>query len=157
MFWKWSLSDSESAGAIDWDDPHDLTKVLNAFQEDMMRLWHDLVIRLLLKAHKLWLEEMPGLWVLTAPCSLLSLVSLILFWLLICNACFFFTWTSFFNSLDRITTLDYVPTDGIYYSFSILHIRSHDVHFFLTRWRPTCSLEDPWRNRIPIYHKSRCI
>ena len=61
MFWKRSSSDSESAGAIDWDDPHDPTRVLNALREDMMRLWHDPAIRLLLKARKLRLEEMPGL------------------------------------------------------------------------------------------------
>ena len=61
MLGKRSSSDSEGAGAIDWDDPHDPTRVLNALGDDMVRLWCDPAIRLLLKARKLRLEEMPGL------------------------------------------------------------------------------------------------
>lgn len=46
---------------IDWEDPWDPTRVLNACGSDLMALWTDVWIRALLKRNKLRLEEMPGL------------------------------------------------------------------------------------------------
>ena len=46
---------------IDWEDPRDPTRVLNACGLDLQRLWTDARIRALLKRNKLRLEEMPGL------------------------------------------------------------------------------------------------
>ena len=48
---------------IDWDDPNDPTRVMNTCGPDMIKLWANADIRQLLRAQKLRLEEMPGLYV----------------------------------------------------------------------------------------------
>lgn len=53
-------SDEDDMG-IDWNDPLDPTRMINAYGPDLMTLWNDQNVRALLKAQKLRLEEMPGL------------------------------------------------------------------------------------------------
>lgn len=89
----------DSAADIDFDDPNDPGVVLNACAEDIIRLWEDPVVRQLLNAQKTPLEHMGGLF-----------VDFFFFFVqyTITNTCF----TSFLDSIHRVTALRYVPTDG---------------------------------------------
>jgi len=51
---------SSESETVDWDDPHDPGRLLYACREDMIRLWQDPVIKELLRAKRLRLEDMPG-------------------------------------------------------------------------------------------------
>lgn len=45
----------------DFDDPDDPSNVIHACRDDMMALWHDPVVRQVLRIGGVRLEEMPGL------------------------------------------------------------------------------------------------
>lgn len=54
--------DSVDSGTdIDFNDPSDPAVILHNCAEDMIRLWNDPTIKDLLRAHRLRLEDMPGL------------------------------------------------------------------------------------------------
>ncbi len=113
-------SDKRGEEGIDLNDPKDPGRILHACGPDMVKLWTDPVVKALLSSQKLRLEEMPGLYVvhhlplllrifvlLWMPCIFLSLLfscrkrqSLTL--------CPF----SFLDSLERVTALQYIPSDG---------------------------------------------
>ncbi|KZT70518.1 G-protein alpha subunit [Daedalea quercina L-15889] len=68
----------ESHDGIDWGDPEDPGRIIYACGEDMIRLWNDDTIRVLLQAQGIRLEDRPGF---------------------------------FLDSLERVTSPRYVPTD----------------------------------------------
>lgn len=63
-----SSLDGEADGTGNGDDNEDPGRILDACRDDMIQLWEDPVIRALLKAKKLRIEEFPGLYV---KCSVL--------------------------------------------------------------------------------------
>ena len=54
----------ESATEIDFDDPNDPGFILHACSEDIIKLWNDATVKMLLKAKKIRLEDMGGLCVI---------------------------------------------------------------------------------------------
>jgi guanine nucleotide-binding protein subunit alpha len=90
-------SSIESGADVDWNDPNDPGIVLNACAEDILKLWNDSTVKRLLHEQKIRLEDMSGLYVIV-----LEIFS-------ICNlfSC------SFLDSVERVTALRYVPTDGM--------------------------------------------
>jgi len=62
-------SSSEGAHNNEAHDPNDPGIILHACSEDMIQLWNDPTIKSLLRARKLRLEDMAGLWVIL--CSFL--------------------------------------------------------------------------------------
>ena len=85
----------ESAAEIDFEDPNDAGFILHACSEDIIKLWHDPTVEILLKAQKVRLEDMGGLCVIQAFVALVILINF-----------------SFLDSIERVTALRYVPTDG---------------------------------------------
>jgi guanine nucleotide-binding protein subunit alpha len=55
----------ESAAEIDFEDPNDPGFILYACSEDIIKLWNDPTVKMLLKAQKVRLEDMGGLCVNT--------------------------------------------------------------------------------------------
>lgn len=53
--------DGYEDGFSNFDDPEDPNHVINACKEDMLALWHDPVVRQVLRIGNVRLEEMPGL------------------------------------------------------------------------------------------------
>jgi hypothetical protein len=53
--------DDGDGDGIDWDDPNDPGRVIHACRDDMMRLWDDLIVRELLDAKQMRMQEMSGL------------------------------------------------------------------------------------------------
>lgn len=53
----------DSAADIDFEDPNDPGVILNACAEDIGKLWNDPIVKSLLKARKIRLESMSGLYV----------------------------------------------------------------------------------------------
>ena len=49
---------------IDFDDPNDPGFILHACSEDIIRLWNDSTVKMLLRAQKIRLEDMGGLCVI---------------------------------------------------------------------------------------------
>ncbi|KAH8827966.1 guanine nucleotide-binding protein alpha-4 subunit [Flagelloscypha sp. PMI_526] len=72
--------------AVNLEDPDEPSVVLNACRDDMIQLWNDPLIRQLLKAQKLRLEDMAGFPMTDG-------------------------FSSFLDSIERVTALRYVPTD----------------------------------------------
>ena len=85
----------ESATEIDFEDPNDPGFILHACSEDILKLWNDPTVKRLLKAQKVRLEDMGGL------CVIQTFVTPIIL-----------TEISFLDSIERVTALRYVPTDG---------------------------------------------
>jgi guanine nucleotide-binding protein alpha-1 subunit len=54
-------SEGDCDDGIDWDDPNDPGRVIHLCGDDIKRLWSDPVIRRLLAAQKIRLQEMSGL------------------------------------------------------------------------------------------------
>jgi hypothetical protein len=88
-----SLSDDSN---IDFNDPDDPGVILDACSEDMRTLWNDHVIQELLQSMRIRMEDMAGLYV--SNIYGLGNGSPLLF--------------SFLDSLERVTSLRYVPSDG---------------------------------------------
>jgi guanine nucleotide-binding protein subunit alpha len=103
-------SSIESGADVDWNDPNDPGIVLNACAEDILKLWNDSTVKRLLHEQKIRLEDMSGLYVIV-----LEIFS-------ICNlfSC------SFLDSVERVTSLRYVPTDGMCPFSSKLYSSSRD-------------------------------
>ena len=59
----------ESAAEIDFDDPNDPGFILHACSEDIIKLWNDATVKVLLKAQKVRLEDMGGLCVVIRTMS----------------------------------------------------------------------------------------
>lgn len=80
---------------IDFNDPEDPGVILNACSEDMRTLWNDPVVQELLQSMKIRMEDMAGLYVkhILLNCGLPLLFS-------------------FLDSLERVTSLRYIPSDG---------------------------------------------
>ena len=85
----------ESTTEIDFDDPDDPAVILHACSEDIINLWNDPTVKMLLKAQKVRLEDMGGLCVIQTFVVLTTLTEI-----------------SFLDSIERVTALRYVPTDG---------------------------------------------
>ena len=85
----------ESTTQIDTEVPNDAGVILHACSEDIIKLWNDPTVKALLEAKKVRLEDKGGL------CVILTFVALITL-----------TEISFLDSIERVTTLRYVPTDG---------------------------------------------
>jgi guanine nucleotide-binding protein subunit alpha len=95
---------TESAADIDWNNPNDPRIVLNACAEDIVKLWDDPTVQELLHEQKIRLEDMSGLYVnYTIKISHMSIL---------------FCLPSFLDSVERVTALNYVPTDGSFDPFS---------------------------------------
>lgn len=92
----------ESSTEIEYEAPNDAGVILHACSEDIIKLWNDPTVKMLLKAQKVRLEDMGGLCVIRTFCG--SLITL--------------TDISFLDSIERVTALRYVPTDGESDSFS---------------------------------------
>jgi guanine nucleotide-binding protein alpha-1 subunit len=75
--------------------PNDAGVILHACSEDIIKLWNDPTVKALLKAQKVRLEDMGGL------CVMQTFVALIIL-----------TEISFLDSIERVTALRYVPSDG---------------------------------------------
>lgn len=86
----------ESQEAIDWNDPNDPGILLHACSQDIIRLWKDPTIQKLLKKQNLMLEEVAGLWVAFIIHGGITIQPKV----------------SFLDSIDRVTSTRYVPTDG---------------------------------------------
>ena len=88
-------SSFESTTEIDFDDPDDPAVILHACSEDIINLWNDPTVKILLKAQKVRLEDMGGLCVIQTFVALTTLTEI-----------------SFLDSIERVTALKYVPTDS---------------------------------------------
>lgn len=86
----------ESAAEIDFEDPNDPGFILHACSEDIIKLWNDPTVKILLKAQKVRLEDMGGLCVMQTFCLSHHPDKKV----------------SFLDSIERVTSLRYVPTDG---------------------------------------------
>lgn len=80
-------------------DPNDPGVILNACCEDMIKLWSDPTLQGILRSHNVRLEDKSGL------CVFLSFYLRRITFVLISAF-------SFLDSLERVTSLKYVPTDG---------------------------------------------
>ena len=87
--------ESSTAIEIDFEDPDDPGVILHACSEDIIKLWNDPTVKTLLKAQKVRLEDMGGLCVIQAFVALITLTEI-----------------SFLDSIERVTALRYIPTDG---------------------------------------------
>jgi hypothetical protein len=85
----------ESTTEIDIEVPNDAGVILHACSEDIIKLWNDPTVKTLLKARKVRLEDMSGLCVIQTFVALITLTEI-----------------SFLDSIQRVTALRYVPTDG---------------------------------------------
>jgi len=85
----------EGATEIDFEDPNDPGFILHACSEDIVKLWNDPTVKMVLKAQKVRLEDMGGLCVMQTFVALITLTGI-----------------SFLDSIERVTALKYVPTDG---------------------------------------------
>ena len=85
----------ESSTEIDLEAPNDAGVILHACSEDIIKLWNDPTVKVLLKAQKVRLEDMGGLCVIQTSVVLITLTEI-----------------SFLDSIERVTALRYVPTDG---------------------------------------------
>ena len=62
-----------STTEIDFEAPNDAGVILNACSEDIIKLWNDPTVKLLLKAQKVRLEDMGGLCVIQTFVALITL------------------------------------------------------------------------------------
>ena len=85
----------ESTTEIDIEVPNDAGVILHACSEDIIKLWNDPTVKTLLKARKVRLEDMGGLCVIQTFVALITLTEI-----------------SFLDSIERVTALRYVPSDG---------------------------------------------
>jgi len=102
-----------SAGNTGLETADEPQEVLYSCQRDLISLWNDRAVREILKRKKVRLEEFPGLYVNLRISRQKSHVFL-----------------SYLNDLERVTSLEYMPSDGIICS-------SLCGHFGLTR---SCSI-----------------
>ena len=59
-----NITDRDEDGEfVDFDNSGDPNQVICACKDDMIALWHDPVVRQVLRMGNVRLEEMPGLWV----------------------------------------------------------------------------------------------
>jgi guanine nucleotide-binding protein subunit alpha len=93
----------DSEKAIDWEDPTDPGVVLHALAEDMKALWNNRTVQGLLERQNLRLQEAAGLYV-PDPHPRLAYS-----WL----------YSSFLDCLDEVTSLKYMPSDGMFYTIPI--------------------------------------
>ena len=103
----------EGATEVDLEAPNDAGVILHACSEDIIKLWNDPTIKMLLKAKRIRLEDMGGLCVIQTFVALTTLTEI-----------------SFLDSIERVTALRYVPTDGKSACFSrafYLQIGSDDI------------------------------
>jgi guanine nucleotide-binding protein subunit alpha len=97
----------ESSTEIDFGAPNDAGVILNACSEDIIKLWNDPTVKMLLMAQKVRLEDMGGLCVIQTLVASITLTEI-----------------SFLDSIERVTALKYVPTDGESDSFGrAFHLR----------------------------------
>lgn len=84
-----------SAGNTGLETADEAQHVLHSLRKDMIQLWNDPTIREILRRKKIRLEETPGLYVFVLLFNL------------------FLTHHSFLNDLERVTSLKYMPSDGM--------------------------------------------
>lgn len=85
----------EGSTEIEFEAPNDANVILHACSEDIIKLWNDPTVKMLLRAQKVRLEDMGGLCVIQTFVALITLTKI-----------------SFMDSIERVTALRYVPTDG---------------------------------------------
>jgi hypothetical protein len=66
----------ESSTVIDFEDPDDPGVILHACSEDIIKLWHDSTVKMLLKARNVRLEDMGGLCVVQTFVALITLTEI---------------------------------------------------------------------------------
>lgn len=100
---------------IDFEAPNDAGVILNACSEDIIKLWNDPTVKALLKAQKIRLEDMGGLCVIPTFVALITLTEI-----------------SFLDSIERVTALRYVPTDGESDNFGRAFLSTNRIRRHLT-------------------------
>lgn len=99
--WKQCLgklvkAEQPNSPVMRWDDSDDAGRVLNASSGDMIQLWNDPVIQELLRRLKIRLQDHAGLCVFLRVFVTAGSRSML----------------SFLDSLERVTAIEFLPTDG---------------------------------------------
>lgn len=94
----------DTENGIDWEGEDDPGPMLHARCEDMQRLWGHTTVRAILEWQGIRLQESPGLCV-DSTSNLLHVTE--------------FSFLSFLDELEVVTSLRYVPTDGEHSPHSI--------------------------------------
>jgi guanine nucleotide-binding protein alpha-1 subunit len=87
--------ESSTLAEIDIEAPNDAGVILHACSEDIIKLWNDPTVKALLEAQNIRLQDKSGLCVIQTSVALIALTEI-----------------SFLDSIERVTALRYVPTDG---------------------------------------------